>query len=114
MAKKTYYEFFCPVKIVSGTMALSNLPHEMDQLGAHRAMIVTDRGVKGAGLVEIVEKAFAGSNCEIGTIYDKTPPDSSNLVVNEVADLYKKNNCDCFVAVGGGRSRRRAAPATPR
>lgn len=104
MSKKSFFEFFCPVKIVSGFMALSNLPHEMDQLGAKRAMIVTDQGVKGAGLIETVEKAFEGSNCEIGTIYDQTPPDSSNLVVNEVADLFNRNDCDCFVAVGGGSS----------
>jgi len=99
-----YYEYACPVKIVSGLKALSNLPYEMDQLGTHRALIVTDRGVVGAGLIDIVKAAFEGSNCEIGDIYDQTPPDSSKSVVNQVAKLYISSKCDCFVAVGGGSS----------
>ena len=97
-----YYEFFCPVKVISGLQALSNLPHEMDQLGAHKALIVTDKGVAGAGLIRHVEAAFEGSNCSIGHIFDETPPDSSNIICNQVASLYREKKCDCFVAVGGG------------
>jgi alcohol dehydrogenase len=97
-----YYEFFCPVKIVSGYKALANLPHEMEQLGTRTALIVTDQGVVGAGLLKQVEAAFEGSNCVIGAVFDKTPPDSSKDTVNQVAKLYKEKGCDCFVAVGGG------------
>ena len=99
-----YYQFFCPVKILSGLKALSNLPYEMDLLGAHRALIVTDQGVVGAGLIKRVMRAFEGSQCEIGAIFDQTPPDSSSDVVNRVAQLFLQQRCDCFVAVGGGSS----------
>jgi len=97
-----YYEFFCPVKIVSGVKSLPNLPYEMDQLGVHKAMIVTDQGVVNAGLLKQVQAAFEGSNCIIAAIYDKTPVDSSNLVCNEVAKIFKEKGCECFVALGGG------------
>ncbi len=97
-----YYEFACPVKIVSGLKAISNLPYEMDLLGAHKAMIVTDQGVVAAGLISQVESAFEGSNCEIAAVYDQTPPDSSSIVVNQVAKIYHDKGCDCFLAVGGG------------
>ncbi len=97
-----YYEFFCPVKIVSGKAALKNLPYEMDQLGANKALVITDQGVVGAGLVKLVQGAFEGSDKEIGAVYDQTPPDSSDKVVDEVARLYKDKGCDCLVAVGGG------------
>lgn len=96
------FEFYCPVKIISGALALTNLPYEMGQVGAKRAMVVTDAGVKGAGLVAIVEKAFEGSGCEIAAMFDETPPDSSAIVVNNLAKMYKEKNCDCLVAVGGG------------
>jgi len=102
MGADNFFEFSCPVKIISGTMAMSNVPHEMDQLGVHRAMVVTDKGVVDAGLIDIVTKAFDGSNCEIGAIFDKTPPDSSTTIVNEAAEIFIKENCDCFLAVGGG------------
>jgi alcohol dehydrogenase len=97
-----FYEFFCPVKVISGLQALSNLPYEMDQLGAHRALVVTDKGIVGAGLIKHVEAAFEGSNCTIGFIFEDTPVDSSNVVVNQVAALFREKKCDCFVAVGGG------------
>lgn len=97
-----YYEFACPVKIVSGLKALSNLPYEMDLLGARRSFIVTDKGVANAGLIHKVEAVFEGSGAEVGGIFDTTPPDSSKTVVNEVADLFLRDRCDCFVAVGGG------------
>jgi len=97
-----YYEFCCPVKTISGLKALSNLPYEMTLLDARRALIVTDQGVVGAGLIRQVESVFEASDCRIGALYDRTPPDSSSAVVNEVADLFANEACDCFVAVGGG------------
>jgi len=99
-----YYEFYCPVKILSGLKALSNLPYEMGLLGTHKALIVTDQGVVGAGLIKLVESVFEGSQCEIGAVFDQTPPDSSIQVVREVAKLFTDEGCDCFVAVGGGSS----------
>jgi len=97
-----YYEFYCPVKIVSGKKALANLPYEMDQLGTSKAMVITDKGVVGAGLLDKVKAVFEGSQAEICAVYDDTPPDSSDKVVNQVADIYKEKGCDCLVAVGGG------------
>ena len=99
-----YYEFSCPVKIISGLKALSNIPYEMDLLGVSRALIVTDQGVAGAGLIKRVESAFEGSQCEIAAVFDQTPPDSSTNVVSTVAKLFAEKKCDCFVAVGGGSS----------
>ncbi len=99
-----YYEFLCPVKILSGLKALSNLTFEMELLGVKKALIVTDKGVSDAGLIKTVKKAFGGSKCEIGAIYDKTPPDSGTDIVNEVAKLFLDKKCDCFIAVGGGSS----------
>lgn len=97
-----YYEFSCPVKIVSGLKALSQLPYEMDLAGCRRALLITDVGVVNAGLIKRVEAVFEGTETEIGAVYDKTPPDSSTAVVNEAAKLFQEASCDCFVAVGGG------------
>jgi len=97
-----YYQFYCPVKILSGQLAVSNIPFEMNLLGCKRAMIITDKGVAGAGLIEIVKSAFADSDSEIGCIFDDVPRDSSNKVANKIAKIFKKEKCDCFIAVGGG------------
>ena len=46
----SYYEFYNPVKIISGHKALDNLPYELDQLGVKRPLVITDQGVVNAGL----------------------------------------------------------------
>jgi alcohol dehydrogenase len=97
-----YYQFHCPVKILSGAGAVSNIPYEMSLMGCKRAMIVTDKGIVGAGLIDIVKEAFGDKDREIGFIFDETPPDSSNRVVNKLAKLFEEKKCDCFIAVGGG------------
>lgn len=97
-----YYQHFCPVKILSGHKAVSNIPYEMGAMGCNKAMIVTDKGVVDAGLINIVREAFADSDKQIGYIFDETPQDSSNRLVNKLAKLYEKEQCDCFIAVGGG------------
>ena len=98
----SHYEFYNPVKIISGNQAVDNIPFELEQLGVARPFIVTDKGVSQAGLLKILKNALSDSNIEIGAIYDKTPPDSSLNVVKEIAGIYRANNCDSFVAIGGG------------
>jgi len=102
MSLPSYYEFFNPVKIASGKKALDNLPYELNQLNVQRPLIVTDRGVVEAGLVQVVTSAFAGSGITLGGIYDDVPSDSSSEVVKTVARVYRKNDCDGLIAVGGG------------
>ncbi|MGD9900246.1 MAG: iron-containing alcohol dehydrogenase [Calditrichaceae bacterium] len=97
-----YFEFFCPVKIVSGDKALENIPFELDLLSAKKPMIVTDKGVSGAGLVNHIINAFKESNMSIGAVYDDVPPDSSLKTVREVSAVYRKSGCDALIAIGGG------------
>ncbi len=97
-----YFQHFCPVKILSGNKAVSNIPYELEVLGCRKAMIVTDRGVVDAGLLNIIKEAFSDSRMDIGCIFDETPPDSSNRIVNRLATIFRAEACDCFIAVGGG------------
>jgi len=97
-----YYEFFCPVKILCGRQAVDNIPYELDQLQARRPLIVTDPGVVQAGLLDVVVQAFSGAEAVIGGVFPDTPQDSSNLIVGQVARLYRENRCDALIAVGGG------------
>jgi len=64
-------------------------------------LLVTDKGVAGAGLMEIVREAM-GDRLEIGAVADDVPPDSDLKVVNRLAALYRENGCDAMIAVGGG------------
>jgi len=97
-----YYEFFCPVKVIAGKSALEHIPYELTGLAAKRPMIVTDKGVRGAGLLEPLVDACEESGLQIVSIFDDVPADSSIEVVREIAAIYRSNNCDSIIAVGGG------------
>ncbi len=97
-----YYEFYNPVKINAGDEALETIPYELKQMGVKRPIIITDKGIKDAGLLKIVLDGFSDSDITIGAVYDQTPPDSSLAVVNEIVQVYTENKCDSIIALGGG------------
>jgi alcohol dehydrogenase len=96
-----YYEFFCPVKTVAGHRALGKIPRLLDSLGAKHPMIITDKGVSAAGLVDIVTSAIT-PEVVIGAVEDDVPSDSDLKTVNHIAGVYRKKGCDAIVAVGSG------------
>lgn len=53
-----YYEFKLPAKILSGDGALEHIPHELDSLGAHRPLLLSDQGLEQVGTVKIVQAAL--------------------------------------------------------
>ncbi|MEN6319811.1 MAG: iron-containing alcohol dehydrogenase [Syntrophaceae bacterium] len=96
-----YYEFCCRVKIIAGHNALEKIPGVLTQLNDGKPMIVTDKGVSGAGLIDIVTNAIK-NGVSIGAIADDVPPDSDLRVVNRLAGEYREKGCDSLIAVGGG------------
>jgi alcohol dehydrogenase len=96
-----YYEFCCRVKLVAGHDALEKIPSLLADWGAKKPLIITDKGVVAAGLVDIVVNALK-DGLTIGGIADNVPPDSDLKVVNQLAGLYKEKGCDAIIAIGGG------------
>ena len=98
----SYYEFHNSVKILSGRKALENIPFELVRLGAQRPLLVTDKVLVKLGLVQPVIEALQQAGIEIAALYDDVPPDSSVQIVNVIARLYRTEQCDAVLAVGGG------------
>ena len=98
----SFYESFCPVKVLAGTSALEHMAFELRALGAERPMIVTDKGVVAVGLLEHVTTALEEGGIEVGAIFDDVPPDSSTKIVTQGAQIWRDSNCDSIIAVGGG------------
>ena len=99
---KPYYEFYCPVKVIAGHAALEHIPFELANLGAKRPLIITDKGVRANNLLAPLEAAFESTEAAVAAIFDDVPPDSSLETVRKAAQLYRSNNCDAIIAVGGG------------
>ena len=97
-----YYEFYCPVKILAGLKALEHLPAELAERGCTAPMVLTDKGVRQAGLIDHLELAFEEAGLSADPVFDDIPPDSSTDVVEQIARLFRERNCDSLIAVGGG------------
>jgi 4-hydroxybutyrate dehydrogenase len=79
--------------------AIKLLKQECDRVGITRPLVVTDAGVKAAG---ILQKALDQLPGMVVTVFDQTPSNPTEAAVRAAAALYKSSNCDGLIAVGGG------------
>ena len=89
-------------KIQFGYDSLQTLAAEAERAGMKRPMIVTDVGVRRAGIVDKVIAALGASTPP--AIFDATPPNPNESVVRAAVELYLSAECDGIIAVGGGSS----------
>jgi alcohol dehydrogenase class IV len=89
-------------KIQFGYDSLQTLAAEAERAGMKRPMIVTDVGVRRAGIVDKVIAALDASTPP--AIFDATPPNPNESAVRAAVELYLSAECDGIVAVGGGSS----------
>jgi alcohol dehydrogenase class IV len=82
--------------------AISLLRQQCERVGIRRPLIVTDRGVKAAGIIDTVLDALAHAGAV--ALYDGTSPNPNEAAVREAVRAYKEGDCDGIVAVGGGSS----------
>lgn len=79
--------------------AIELLPSELDRLGIRRPLIVTDQGVRAAGLLDRVLGTLASPPA---AIFDQTPANPTEEAVVAATAMFKDNDCDGIVALGGG------------
>ena len=79
--------------------AIKLLKQECDRVGITRPLIVTDAGVKAAGILQKALDVLPGMNV---TVFDQTPSNPTEAAVLAAATLYKASGCDGLIAVGGG------------
>ncbi len=93
------FNYFGPTKIVFGAGVARDVEIEMGAFGGTKAVVVTDKGVLGAGLVDPVCKAL-GNKC-VG-VFSDIPQDTGVEVVDAGAEFARKNGADTVISVGGG------------
>lgn len=98
-----YYEFQNTTKIISGESAINNIPAELKFYNASRPLLISDKILENIGTVRKIKDAInVDSKVKVIAEYTEVPQDSDLKVVNKLAKIYKENNCDSIVAVGGG------------
>jgi 4-hydroxybutyrate dehydrogenase len=79
--------------------AIATLKAECERVGIQRPMIVTDKGVRAAG---IVDKAIAALGAQPAAIFDDVPSNPTEAAVQAGLLAYRAGQCDGLIAVGGG------------
>ena len=79
--------------------AIKLLKQECERVGISRPLIVTDAGVKAAGILQKALDALPGLKV---AVFDQTPSNPTEAAVRAAAAVYKANDCDGLIAVGGG------------
>ena len=79
--------------------AVSLLPQECERTGMRKPLIVTDPGVRAAG---VLDKALAALGALPHAVFDQTPSNPTEAAVRAAAAIYRQQGCDGLIAVGGG------------
>ena len=79
--------------------AVKLLKQECERVGITRPLVITDPGVKAAGVLQKALDALPGMTV---TVFDQTPSNPTEAAVRAAAAMYKAAGCDGLIAVGGG------------
>ena len=91
--------YITQIDIDDGAVRL--LPEECQRAGMRRPLVVTDAGVRAAG---VLDKAVAALGALPHAVFDQTPSNPTEAAVRAACAVYKAEGCDGLVAVGGGSS----------
>lgn len=81
--------------------AIRHLAAECERIGIRRPLVVTDAGVRVAG---VLQKALDALVDLPVTVFDQTPPNPTEAAVRAAHEVWQTGACDGLIAVGGGSS----------
>lgn len=79
--------------------AVQLLKQECERVGIGRPLVVTDAGVRAAGILQKALDALPGMAV---AVFDQTPSNPTEAAVRAAVAQYKAAGCDGLIAVGGG------------
>jgi alcohol dehydrogenase class IV len=79
--------------------AIRLLKQECQRVGISKPLVVTDAGVRAAG---VLQKALDALQGVPHAVFDQTPSNPTEAAVRAATEIYRKEGCDGLVAVGGG------------
>jgi alcohol dehydrogenase len=95
------FVFNLPVKFDFGVGVSAKAGAELKKYGCKKAIIITDQGIVKAGIVEKIKKSLESEGIE-NVVYSKVKPNPSIENSEEASKIYKSENCDCIIGLGGG------------
>jgi len=94
-----FIQYITQVHLDFGAVRL--LTQECERIGVKHPLVVTDAGVRAAG---VLDKALAALGATPYQVFDQTPSNPNEAAVRAATLLFRTYQCDGLVAVGGGSS----------
>ncbi|MGD9567116.1 MAG: iron-containing alcohol dehydrogenase [Sedimentibacter sp.] len=95
------FSFTLPTKIVYGPGCITSLTNELISNGGKQPIIITDKGVRNAGILDKITDILKQSDINY-IVYDGVEPNPKDVNVEEGAKIAKEHGADSIIAVGGG------------
>ncbi|WP_231634322.1 iron-containing alcohol dehydrogenase [Salinicoccus sp. YB14-2] len=92
-----------PPLLLRGEGILNILPNALKARNYKKVLIITDEGVRKAGLLDSLLDGLDSQSIEC-FIYDETVPNPTDENIVEAAAIYNKNRCEAIIGFGGGSS----------
>jgi alcohol dehydrogenase len=93
--------FYMPSVNVIGQHSVNDVPGYLKAWGFQRVLIVTDKGVSGLGMTDMLVKILAQENIATA-VYDGTYPNPTTANVEAGLTLLRESDCQCVISLGGG------------
>ena len=97
------FSFFTPTRIEYGTGKVYQLADEVKGLNSQRPMIITDKGVIKAGILDDIERQLKENKIQY-KIFSEVESNPRDTSVHKATDLAKEYKADLMIGVGGGSS----------
>lgn len=95
------FEFALPTEIQFGNGVIQNIGEEIKNRGYTNPLIVTDKGIVAAGLIDSIGRYIDAAGLSY-KIYDNTVPNPRDYDCDKGAEYAKEVGADILIAVGGG------------
>lgn len=103
MSNVMNFEFVLPTKIKFGEGISREIAAEIKGLGKEKPLILTDKGLLKAGVVDKITEALKAGGIQY-TIFDEIEPNPRDLTVQKAYEAARICGADILVAIGGGSS----------
>ena len=90
-----------PPQLLQGAGAIKKLPGLVKEQGVKNVLIVTDKGLMSLHLLDSLFEGLEKEGIKY-TVFDGVQPNPTIYNIEEALKLYHDNNCEAFIAFGGG------------
>lgn len=95
------YQLAIPANLYSGEGSLNELSNILKKESARKVIVYTDKGIRGAGLVDDLYQVLDGKSVEF-IVYDDIRPEPSYKEVDRILEETKNYQADLIIGFGGG------------